>query len=245
MTRKRSADNRRHIGRRKKPPPDDATAVVEQQQGTASQELHLLYAAFNFLYDGLRDAKRLFEAGDGAGREGAIHALETMLKFLSRFQPVLDEGLDAPLVRLFDALMNLDDGAVQPLLQHVPHRGGARASALRESMIGVAAFAVNRLCAAGLSAPEAYAFVARTLQAEGVTAARGRFRQVTVSTVRAWCDNVAADVDLKGQAAQTFKELAVNPELSPSPAADLEVAREFLAQHLVHVARSIRARENS
>jgi hypothetical protein len=205
----------------------------------SSEEIEL-NEAFKSLYTGLREAKTLFGTGDDAGREGAIHALETVVKFLGRFQPVVDEGLHAPLAVLLDGLLSLSDGAVAPLLKHIPHTGQSRASALRECTIGAAAFVVDRLCAAGYPDREAQEFVASTLRAEGVRAARGRFPEVTADTVRTWCDDVAAD--MKAQAAQVFKGLTDDPENLPPPGAD---ARQFFHRHLVHVARAIRAAENS
>ena len=61
------------------------------------QEIQAIQEAFDFLYSGLREAKSIFEAGDHAGRDGVIHAVETVLKFLSRYGPVRDERLPAPL----------------------------------------------------------------------------------------------------------------------------------------------------
>jgi hypothetical protein len=199
--------------------------------------------AFEYLLSGLREAKS--SSGDEAGREGAIHALETVIKFLGLFQPVLDEGLHASLATLLDGLLGLKDGAVSPLLKPIPHDGRPRASALRESLIGGAAFAVDGLCAAGLPASEAHGLVASVLRAEGVTAARGRFPEITANTVRVWCDNVAADVEMNGEAAQVFRDLKADPEASPPPESDAALVRQFFRDHLVHVIRSIRASENS
>jgi len=176
-------------------------AEPEPQCAPASREDIALNAAFDFLYGGLRDAKKLFEAGDSAGREGAIHALETVLKFLSRFQPILDEGLNAPLAGLSNALLSLDDGTVLALLKPVQPRGRSRASAFRDSLKGAAAFTVDRLCATGRTAPDAHADVAQVLRDAGVTAARGRFPAITSRTVRGWCQEVAADIGRRGDAA--------------------------------------------
>jgi hypothetical protein len=217
----------------------------KQRPPTAAEgnQLDALNEAFDHLLSGLREGKSLFQAGNEAGREGAIHALESVIKFLSLFQPVLDEGLHASLATLLDGLLGLDDGAVAPLLKPIPHIGRPRASALRESFIGGAAFAVDRLCGAGLPAPEAREFVASVLRAEGITAARGRFPEVTEDTVRGWCDNVAVDVELKGEAAQTFSGLRGDPEASPPPGTDAELVRQFFRDRLTHVIRSIRALE--
>ena len=151
------------------------------------------------------DAKQLFETGSNEGREGVIHALESVLKFLEK-SPVGRRGLLAPLVALFDALMNLDDGEVRPILKKARVKGRGRASAMRESVKGVVAFTVHALHATGLPLPSARKLVARVLQKEGVTAERGRDPQVTARTVRGWCEHVDADVSRRGSADVRFVE---------------------------------------
>ena len=185
------------------------TTEKTEPQGTSSslEDIAALNAEFDFLYRGLRDAKKLFEAGDNAGREGAVHSLEILLKFLSRFQPVLDERLNAPVVALFNALLSLDDGCVLPILKSVPPRGRSRASGVRDSLKGAAAFTVTCLVATGQRVPDARADVARLFRETGVTTARGRYPAVTSRTVRGWCEEVAADIGRRGEAAQTFDQL--------------------------------------
>jgi hypothetical protein len=102
--------------------------------------------AFDLLFAGLREAKCRFENGDHAGRDGVIHALESVLKFLGHFEQVENAALHAPLGALFDALLHLDDGETHPMLQKVTLSGRARASAGRESLMGIIAFTVDRLC---------------------------------------------------------------------------------------------------
>jgi hypothetical protein len=198
-------------------------------------------AAFDDLFSGLRKAKELFEAGDKGGREGAVHALETVIKFLGRFQRVLDDGLHASLATLFDGLLSLDDGAVAPLLKRAPRRGRARAGALRESLKGAAVFAVDRLCVAGLRPREAQEFVAEVLTAGGVTAARGRFREITPDTVRTWSDNVRTDVELKGEAAQIYKAFQDDEQLSPPLGTDAELVKKFFRDQFTRIIRATRS----
>src|SRR5262249_16301777 len=155
-------------------------------------------------YGGLRDAKNPFDTGDKASREGAIQSLEVLLKFLSQFQPVLDEGLNAPLAALFNALLSLDDGTLLPILKPVPVRGRSRASGIRDNLKGAAAFTVARLRGTGQSASDARAEVARVFRDAGVTSARGRYPAITRRTVRGWCEEVAVDIGRGGEAAQTF-----------------------------------------
>jgi hypothetical protein len=192
--------------------------------------------ALDYLVGGLREAKDLFEGGDRGGREGAIHALETVIKFLGCFRPVLDDGLHAPLVTLLDGLLSLDDGAVAPLLKRSPQPGRPRAGGLRESIIGSAVFAVDRLHAAGMRPRQAEEFVAEVLTAGGLTAARGRFPEITADTVHVWRDKVAIDNEANGEAARTFKDLQ---EGWPSLPADIDVrvVQDFFRNQLAYMVR--------
>jgi hypothetical protein len=184
------------------------TEKTEQQDTSSSgEDIAALNAAFDFLYGGLRDGKKLFEANNSGGREGAIHSLEVLVKFLSQFRPVLDEGLNAPLIALFNALLTLNDGNVLPILKPAPARGRSRASGIRDGLKGAAAFTVARLRATGRSVPDAREDVARVFRDAGVTTARGRYPTVTRRTVRGWCEEVAADMGRRGEAAQTFDGL--------------------------------------
>jgi len=207
--------------------------VAEPDNGVApSAEQLAAFEAFNKLYAGLVKAKQQFETGGNGGREGAIHAIETVLMFLESSSIFRSHGLHAPLVFLLDSLMNLDDGVVQPILQPVRHSGRGRVSAVRESFKGVVAFTVDRLCATGLPVDEARKLVARTLQQAGLVAERGRYRAVTERTVRGWCEDVAADVGRKGQAAQTFDLMQQDKDFAPASGRDPASTRRELLHRL-------------
>ena len=156
------------------------------------------------LYEGLIEAKQLFETGRNDGREGVIHAIETVLKFLEKLGSIRSHGLHAPLVALFNALMNLDDGVVLPILKKARRTGRGRASAMRESIKGAIAFTVHGLHVTGMQMPAAQKLVASALQKQGLKAERGRDQEITARTVRGWCADVAADVSRRGEAAQAF-----------------------------------------
>jgi hypothetical protein len=181
----------------------DSECKAHSEAWQARREIEATNEAFDFLYGELREAKRRFEAGNDAGRDGVIHALETIVKFLGLYEPVLTGGLHAPLAMLFDALMHLDDGDVLPMLQKVPHSGRARASAGRESLMGMVAYTVDALCATGMPLDDARETVACELQRAGVRPGRGR-GEFTSRTVRTWCEKVAADVGARGEAKQTY-----------------------------------------
>jgi hypothetical protein len=196
------------------------------------QQIEATNDAFNFLYDGLREAKLRFETGNDGGRDGVVHALETMLKFLYLYEPVQSGGLQAPLAMLFNALMNLDDGAVHPMLQKVPRRGRTRASAGRESLIGTVAFTVDALCDTGKPLDDAREIVARELRRAGVRPDRGG-GEFTSRTVRAWCERVAADVGGHGEAKQMFESL--KREFVPAENVESERIRHVLLDALRHL----------
>jgi hypothetical protein len=181
--------------------------------GPSAEDLAALEAAFNALYKGLVEAKQLFESGRNNGREGAIYAVESVLKFLEKSGSVLSYGLHAPLVELFNALMNLDDGEVRPILKKARRTGRGRASAMRESIRGAVAFTVHALHASGLQMPDARSLVADALQRQEVKAKRGRDQGVTARTVRGWCEDVATDVSRRGEAAQMYDRLMGDPDL--------------------------------
>jgi hypothetical protein len=150
--------------------------------------------AFSDLWAGLREAKRRFKTGQDAGRDGAIHAVESVLKFLQRFDPVQSEALQAPLARLFDDLMSLDDGVVSNMLTPRKKRGRGRVSGFYDSLKGVAVFTVLRLAANEISLPQARAMVAGKLAELGIRPARkgsrdgtGRFSE---RTLRKWQEDI-------------------------------------------------------
>jgi hypothetical protein len=148
---------------------DAARCVLTQE------EIHHISDAFNFLYHGLREAKSRFEnpvAHDG-GRDGAIHALEYVLKFFTVLERtevyplIVRDGVHAPLARLYSDLMSLDDGMVSAMIAPIKKRGRARASAAYDALKGIAAFTVRRLTATGIRPLEARKLVASELAKRG------------------------------------------------------------------------------
>jgi len=150
--------------------------------------------ALNFLWEGLREAKQRFQSGQDAGRDGAIHAVETVVKFLGLFDPVRKEALHAPLARLFDDLMSLNDGMASAMLVPKKKSGRARASGAYNVMKAVAVFTVQRLAAIGMRVRDARKMVAGKLASIGIRPARKGDRdgpgEFSERTLRKWRDDI-------------------------------------------------------
>jgi hypothetical protein len=205
----------------KKHPPEDigTTAQIDSaveflDQNTASlpealtaRDLETLNAALRFFFADLRHAWKLFqESKEGQGRAGAIWALGAMWRLIALFQQPFADNLHVPILRLQDALRALNDNEVEPMLKPLPRRGRAQSTGSRAALRGCTAGAVARLMQAGVTKPEACAQVAKVLTVLGVRPERGR-GQITATTVRHWCDAVAADVGRRSDAAIVYDSM--------------------------------------
>jgi hypothetical protein len=201
------------------------------------RDLGRLNEGLAYLFQELRKATELHQSNTNAGREGAIHSVETTIKFLSLFAPVISLRLHAPLGVLCDALMSLDDGKALPLLKPAKKLGRMRASALRGSLIGGAVFTVKRLTETGMKAPAAHQAVASALKRVGIKPARGRAeKSITARTIRGWCEEVSVDVGRHGEAAQTYDLLIKEGVALP---------KQALLDRLTETAKVIRAQEGA
>jgi hypothetical protein len=190
-------------------PPLDAALLA-----LTIEEIQHISDAFNFLHYGLREATGRFQnsgAQDG-GRDGVIHALESVLKFFTVIERtgvypfIVAEGVHAPIALLFDALMSLDDGKVSLMLAPKKRSGRARASSFYNGLKGIAVFTVQRLQATGVNLPEARRMVATILAKQGIRPARkgspDGTGQLSGRTLRKWQD----DIGLNMEATTTYRE---------------------------------------
>jgi hypothetical protein len=181
---------------------EEPPAASAAQSGLSAEETQQITDTFNYLYHGLKEAQSRFvqpEAEYG-GRDSAIHALEFVLKFFDALKRmgiyplIVQDGVHAPLARLYDDLMSLDNGMVSPMLSPRKKRGRARASSLYDGMKAVAVFTVRHLAATGLSHPEARKVVARKLAKLGMRPARGGYEdgtgQFSERTLRKWQEDI-------------------------------------------------------
>jgi hypothetical protein len=176
-------------------------------------EIKSIDEALGFLFRGLLDANRKFVEGEDAGREGAVASLNAVTEFLAFFEGTLDHR--QPIISLLNALANLNDGNVLPLLNPGAAGPGRRpASHARESDKAMAASTVDRLCETGLGPNEARKMVAQACREAGIKPSRkgakdsrGQEPGITARTVRYWCEKIDEDVGCHLQAAQTYKRL--------------------------------------
>jgi hypothetical protein len=153
-----------------------------------------------FFFADLRAAWELYQRSEGHGRAGAIKAISAAWRLIALFEKPFSENLHLPILRLHDALTALDDNNVSSMLQPVPRTGRADSIGARTALKGYVAGTVMRLLEARVSRREAHREVAKVLLQRGVRPERGP-GQVTSDTVRHWCDEVAADVGRKDNAA--------------------------------------------
>jgi hypothetical protein len=185
-----------------------AVDFIDRMKGTlpevlTARDLKTLNAALSFFFADLRHAWTLFQALEGSGRAGAIRALGAMWRLVMLFQQPLADNLQVPILRLQDALRTLDDNKVDPMLKPAPRSGRARSTGARAALRGHAAGTVKRLMQAGLAKTKACAQVARTLTKLGVRPERGP-GQITATTIRHWCNQVAADAGRRSDAATVY-----------------------------------------
>jgi hypothetical protein len=221
-------------------PSNDAAACVLTEEG-----IQHISDAFDYLYHGLKEAMRRFENPDAqdAGRDGAIHALEYVLKFFTVIERtgvypfIAAEGVHAPLARLHSDLMSLDDGMVSAMLMRKKKSGRARASSFYDGLKGIVVFTVRRLRATGVSLPEARRMVASVLAKQGIQPARegsrGGTGELTDRTLRKWQDDIginetATDALRQAEAAH-LKEVLEGFGLSALPTGS--TVDELLLQH--------------
>lgn len=247
-------------------------AADAAQCALTQQEIHHISDAFNFLYHGLREAKSRFEnpvAHDG-GRDGAIHALEYVMKFFTVLERtgvyplIVRDGVHAPLARLYSDLMSLSDGMVSAMLAPIKKRGRARASGAYDAMKGIAAFTLRRLTATGIRPPEARKMVANELAKRGIRPTRKGSQQglerFSERTLRKWQDDIGVNETATGtlrhlEAAhlmETLQHFGLSSLPAGSTADDLllqrfrpiELQRVYLDKMAAYIART-RSRETT
>jgi hypothetical protein len=188
--------------------PGDAHPEIEfldRMKGTLPEhitggDLETLNVGLGFFFTDLRRAFEQFQQSEHHGRAGAVRALSATWRLVALFKEPLAKNLHMPMLRLQDALLALDQSTVDPMLRPVRRSGRSSSTGARAALRGHAAGTVTRLVQAGLLRPHALAQVAKALVKLGVRPERGS-GQITATTVRHWCAEVADDVGRHGVAA--------------------------------------------
>jgi hypothetical protein len=217
---------------------------LDRMKGTLPElitvgDLETLNAGLRFFFTDLRRAWELFQQSEGHGRAGAVKALGAMWRLIALFKQPFDESLYVPILRVQDALRALDGNTVSPMLRRVRRSGRAGSTSVRAALRGYAAGTVERLVQAEVPLPQARAQVASALVKLGARPERGS-KQVTATTVRHWCDEVAADVGRHGDAAIVYHSMFTDDERGrfsrqPSDQARRSLALKSLAQWVMAV----------
>ena len=190
------------------------------------------------LLDELREAQRRFVEGDDGGRAGACHALCAVSEFLRAFDEPLEEHLANLLIVLSNALGDLDDGVVAPMLRPAKLSGGPPETTARGGLRATAVVTLECLRKTGMSQTEAAKLVARELNRRGVRPLRGRRRGITAETVIYWRDDLSADHGTTF-AAKVLSDMKSSVAVAPD--APPEEVRAELLQRLRFVALCFRA----
>jgi len=148
------------------------------------------------------------------------------------------QTLQAPILKLQDALVSLEKNSVLPIVMPAKRRGRAGSSHAYLALKGHVAGTVRRLVSVGLNQSDALKKVAAVLRRLGVRAERGS-GHVTAGTVRNWCNEVSRDVSRRGTAALVHDDMFSDAEerrfATPTPAD----ARRFALASLSDWVRSL------
>jgi hypothetical protein len=187
---------------------------LHRAQGTlpeviAQTNLDTLNRALGLLFDHLRQARLQFEGGDE--RHAAFTALGAISRFVVLFNASRSEGLHVPVVQLQSALADLENNLVSPMLKPVLRSGRSPSGHARAALKGYVAGTVERLLQTGLGQREAHLQVAKLLKSVGARAER-RSGDITATTVRHWCREVASDFGRHGIAALMYDSMFTEVE---------------------------------
>jgi hypothetical protein len=200
----------------------------------------------------LRDAVNELDCVAGSQRRVAMFALNAVIEFfLSEFKTEASKSLLVPLTRLNEALGDLDDGVVAPMLQPVPRPAGRlREASEWDTIRALAVFTSDQLHKTGLRRPTADLEVANILSNSGITLKRGRDpvtrqpKSVTARTVGGWRETTVADIGRQSGLAQQVDGLSSQlSELATCTEWTTEERRAKLCSTLADLIRRYRPSE--
>ena len=208
----------------------EATEFLDRMKGTLPEQitaadLETLNRGLRFFFSKLRLASGLFRQAEDDQRHAAIVALDAAWRLIALFKQPYSENLFLPLLHLQDALRNLDEGSVPPMVvKSVRRPGGAKSTDARSALRRYVAGTVGRLVEANVPLEKAHRRVAGDLVKLGVRPERGS-SPITARTVRGWCEEVAADVDRRDAAAIVYDGMFTDDERQRFAALQSDQAR--------------------
>jgi hypothetical protein len=221
------------------PPPEpeklDPGALPDTIGEADLPKLNLALAA---LFRRLQEARAQFDAEGDDGRLGACNALGGLWQFITRFRTPYMQSLQLPILRLQDALANLEQNRVEPILRPVQRTGRAPSSGTYASLKGQAVATVDLLLRTGLDRRDARRVVANELTKLGVRPERGS-GTVTATTLRNWRDEILSDVGRRKAPAVTYDMVLAPSELAKFANMPNEQARRRALGLLTHWVKSV------
>jgi hypothetical protein len=194
----------------------------------SASDLEILNSGLHLLFTDLRSAHSYFQRGEGNQRAGALTALGALLRFITLFEVPRAEMLHMSILDLQQALAALENNNVSPMFKPVRRPGRPKSSDAREAMKGCVAGTVQLLLQAGMTPPDAQQRVAEELRKLDIRPDWGA-GDVTDTTVRHWCDNVAADVGRRGTAVTVYETMLTAKEIERFSALPSNEARQSFA----------------
>lgn len=197
------------------------------------RDLETLNLGLGFLFAWLREARQQYDRGGDGERDAAFTTLGAMWQFIALFNGPRAESLHAPILKLQDALVALDQNNVLPILKPIARPGRAASSPAYAALRGHVAGTVMRLRNLGLDPKQARELVAKELVNLGVRPQRGT-KAVTANTVRHWSDDVDSDVGRLSPAAVVYDRMFTPEENKRFHALPPDKARLFALHSLSH-----------
>jgi hypothetical protein len=162
-----------------------------------------------------------------------------VLRFITLFEAPRAEMLHMPILDLQQALAALENNNVSPMFKPVKRPGRPRSSDAREALKGCVAGIVQLLLQAGMMPADAQQLVAEELKKLDIHPDSGA-GDATVTTVRHWCDIVAADVGRHGTAMTVYETMLTAIEIErfrslPSNATQQKFALQSLDDFVRHI----------
>jgi hypothetical protein len=193
--------------------------------------------AFSKLLDRLREAAARHSED---GRDGAIHAVNSVAAFLLDFQEVNKEGLAIPLLNLAGALNDLDNGIRTPMLSKSTGAGRNKRSTSRRYLIAEIAAVRELMVQKGYRQKEAAKMIAERLNRIGVKnlGFGGLRAPITQTTVQNWCNEFLKSSGNSGPGQSYIERVAMVKTDDKAPKAEFGAFALNMLENIAKVLRT-------